>query len=319
MPVFPDVGSRMIESAASRPRRSRSSTRYFATRSLTEPVGLTISSLAKIRTAGLGDIRGISTSGVWPTASRMSAYRPQWGVSSWWAWTWACARASARAASPASASCSRGRTTTGFGSAISARVRAAGHRRQETDLVALADRGRQAVEIANVLTIDVDVHEPVEAALVGQELAPERRVLVRQRRDELADGRAAQLHLLVAPDLGPEDRRDLDDAHAGPPRTNGCSAAGFPNDGIGSGRPSARAATASVEQTGQSGSRRSFSSVKVVSSASKSSSRPASVSPIPRRTLSASLAWSMPMIPGTTPRTPATEQPGASSGGGGVG
>ena len=28
--------------------------RYFATRSLTEPVGLTISSLAKIRTAGFG-------------------------------------------------------------------------------------------------------------------------------------------------------------------------------------------------------------------------------------------------------------------------
>jgi len=64
MPVLPDVGSRTIESGRSRPRRSRSSTRYFATRSLTEPVGLTISSLAKIRTLGFGDIRGISTSGV---------------------------------------------------------------------------------------------------------------------------------------------------------------------------------------------------------------------------------------------------------------
>ena len=40
---------------------------------------------------------------------------------------------------------------------------------------------------------------------------------------------------------------------------------------------------------------------------------------MPSSTFSASFAWSMPMIPGTTPRTPATEQPGASSGGGGVG
>src|SRR5207253_11200316 len=125
--------------------------------------------------------------------------------------------------------------------------------------------------------------------------------------------------LLVAPDLGTEDGRDLDDAHAGPPRTNGASAAGAANEGMSSGRPSARAATASVEQTGQFGSRRSFSSVNDVSRASKSSSRPASVSPIPSRTFRASFAWSRPMIPGTTPRTPATEQPGASSGGGGVG
>ena len=35
--------------------------------------GFTNSSLAKIRTAGFGDIRGISTSGVWPIASRMSS------------------------------------------------------------------------------------------------------------------------------------------------------------------------------------------------------------------------------------------------------
>ena len=70
MPVLPDVGSRMIESSLSRPRDSRSSTRYFATRSLTEPVGFVASSFAKIRTDGSGDIRGIATSGVWPIASR---------------------------------------------------------------------------------------------------------------------------------------------------------------------------------------------------------------------------------------------------------
>ena len=44
----------------------------FATRSLTDPVGLVISSLANSRTSGLGDIRGISTSGVWPIAATMS-------------------------------------------------------------------------------------------------------------------------------------------------------------------------------------------------------------------------------------------------------
>jgi len=56
-----------------------------ATRSLTEPVGFIISSLAKIRTSGFGDIRGISTSGVWPIASRMLSYRPPCGLSASWA------------------------------------------------------------------------------------------------------------------------------------------------------------------------------------------------------------------------------------------
>ena len=46
--------------------------RYFATRSLTDPVGFSISSLAKMWTSGFGLIRGISTSGVCPIASRMS-------------------------------------------------------------------------------------------------------------------------------------------------------------------------------------------------------------------------------------------------------
>jgi hypothetical protein len=85
MPVLPDVGSRMIESPWSRPRRSRSSMRYLATRSLTEPVGLSISSLAKIRTSGLGLMSGISTSGVCPIASRMSSYRPPCGAFDSWA------------------------------------------------------------------------------------------------------------------------------------------------------------------------------------------------------------------------------------------
>ena len=75
----------------------------------------------------------------------------------------------------------------------------------------------------------------------------------------------------------------------------------------------------SSPQTGQAGSRRSATSVKDVSSASKSSSRPTSGSPSPRTSFSASFAWSKPMIPGSTPRTPPSAQLGASSGGGGVG
>src|SRR5262245_6030790 len=313
MPVFPDVGSRMIESSFSRPRASRSSTRYFATRSLTEPVGFVASSFANSRTDGVGDMRGIWTSGVWPIAPRMSSYRPPCGAITSWAWacTWSGSIGSpAPAARPWSSRARRALT----GSAPR-------HRRQEPDLVALPHRRLQPVEIADILAVDVDVDEAVELAVVGQELAAERRELADERLDDLADGAAGEIELLLAAGLGPEDLRDPDGAHAcGPPRTNTPPASdAAPKFGIGSGRPAARAATASVEQTGHEGSRRSLSSVKVESRASKSSSRPASVSPMPSNTFSASLAWSMPMIPGTTPRTPATEQPGASSGGGGVG
>ena len=72
-------------------------------------------------------------------------------------------------------------------------------------------------------------------------------------------------------------------------------------------------------QTGQFGSRRSLTSLNSVASASKRSSRPTSDSPIPRQSLSVSLACSEPMIPGRTPRTPPSEHDGASSGGGGSG
>ena len=51
----------------------------------------------------------------------------------------------------------------------------------------------------------------------------------------------------------------------------------------------------------------------------KARSRPWRVSPIPRITLMASMAWSDPMMPGSTPSTPASEQLGASSAGGGSG
>ena len=53
--------------------------------------------------------------------------------------------------------------------------------------------------------------------------------------------------------------------------------ASTPTSTVASGRPALRASTAASEQTGQFGSRRSWSSVNSVSSASNSSSRPASV------------------------------------------
>ena len=55
----------------------------------------------------------------------------------------------------------------------SAAASAARHRRQEADLVALADRRREPVEVADVLAVQVDVDEPVELAVGRQELAAE--------------------------------------------------------------------------------------------------------------------------------------------------
>src|SRR5437763_1352612 len=69
-------------------------------------------------------------------------------------------------------------------------------------------------------------------------------------------------------------------------------------------------------QTGQSCRRWIRTSEKSVASASKSSSRPISGSPIPSASLSASFVCSEPTIPGSTPSTPPSEHDGASSGGG---
>ena len=80
MPVFPDVGSRIVCPGAISPFSSASSISARATRSLTDPVGLWDSSLAQIRTPGLGLRRLSSTSGVWPMAWTMSPYRPPQGL-----------------------------------------------------------------------------------------------------------------------------------------------------------------------------------------------------------------------------------------------
>ena len=69
IPVLPEVGSSTVWPGAIAPSASAASIIAFATRSLTEPVGLRPSSFAKIRTPGFGERRGSSTKGVLPTAS----------------------------------------------------------------------------------------------------------------------------------------------------------------------------------------------------------------------------------------------------------
>ena len=61
---------------------------------------------------------------------------------------------------------------------------AAGHRRQQADFVGRRDRRIEPREVADVLAVDVDVDEPVEVAVVGQQLAAERRVALDERVDD---------------------------------------------------------------------------------------------------------------------------------------
>ena len=74
IPVLPLVGSRIVRSEVSSPDASATSTIFSAIRSFMEPVGFWPSSFAQIRTPGVGDIRGMPTSGVSPIASRIESY-----------------------------------------------------------------------------------------------------------------------------------------------------------------------------------------------------------------------------------------------------
>ena len=63
-------------------------------------------------------------------------------------------------------------------------LRAAGHRRQELQGVAVSHGGLQPVENAHVLLIEVDVEEPVQPAVIGErELAPDGSLRPAARRD----------------------------------------------------------------------------------------------------------------------------------------
>src|SRR5665809_69493 len=187
MPVLPLVGSSSVVPGWIRPSFSAISIIFRAGRSLIEPVGLRSSSFAHNRTSGLGDSRGRPTRGVLPTEARRSSYRVT-GLRS-------------------------RRLYPGAGSA--------GHGGQHDDLVAVAQRGLQTTEEADVLVVDVDVDETsqVFAAVLGLEqplLDPG--VARLEVVDELGQARAAAGHGLVAAGVGAQDGRDPDlDGHRDAP------------------------------------------------------------------------------------------------------
>src|SRR5687767_12556546 len=71
MPVFPEDGSRIVWPGCRTPSASAVSIMLRAMRSFTDPPGFMPSSLARMRTAGLGLSWLTSTSGVLPMASRI--------------------------------------------------------------------------------------------------------------------------------------------------------------------------------------------------------------------------------------------------------
>src|ERR1700686_3977749 len=143
MPVLPEVGSRIVWPGSISPSASADSIIALATRSLTEPVGLRPSSLAKIFTSGLGESRESWTIGVPPIDSTMSPKRPPQGRLS-------------RPSSITSKSIARS---------------AAGHGREDHHGVAVGDRGVEAVQHPHVLVVEVDVDVAVEVAVGAEELA----------------------------------------------------------------------------------------------------------------------------------------------------
>src|SRR3954468_685200 len=144
MPVLPLEGSRIVRPGYRSPRSSAASIMASATRSLTEPVGFSDSSLASSRTPGRGERRVSSTSGVSPTVAR----RPVCVV-------WCSVQ-------------------------LTPGLYPSGHRRHHDDRGALAQRRVEAGAEANVLLVHEDVHEPVEVAPVVHDLGMRGRVLVEQ-------------------------------------------------------------------------------------------------------------------------------------------
>src|ERR1043166_7990739 len=92
-------------------------------------------------------------------------------------------------------------TTGGFRSA-------ARNRRQDGPLVAVVDRGVEALLEADVLAGDVDVDEAAQVAVLGDPLA-QIAVRLEDGVERLADGRALDLHLGLAVGGGAELGRNL--------------------------------------------------------------------------------------------------------------
>jgi hypothetical protein len=91
---------------------------------------------------------------------------------------------------------------------------AAGHRRQEPDLVLAGHRRIETRQVADILSVHVDVHEPVEIARIGQQLPAEGRVLLDEAVHHGPDRVAVDHDGLGAAHVRTEHRRDVDGAHA---------------------------------------------------------------------------------------------------------
>src|SRR3954470_21209006 len=183
IPVLPLVGSRIVSPGLSFPSFSALSIIEMAARSLMDPVGLWSSSLAQSRTSAVGDRLGRPTRGVPPRESTSEAKRAmgfsgrRWGAR-------------------------------GYPSA------AARDRREDRHRVAVLDRGVQSAGEPDVLVVDVDVDEPVQLALVGDQAVLQTGVLAVEVVDERAEGAAAALDGLRATGVGAQDGRDPDlDGH----------------------------------------------------------------------------------------------------------
>jgi hypothetical protein len=88
---------------------------------------------------------------------------------------------------------------------------ATGHRREEDHRLAL-HACLEAVERADVLAAEIDVHERRELAVL-EELPAQVRIALGQVLEDLADVLAGAFDLALAPDLCAKRRRDPDDGH----------------------------------------------------------------------------------------------------------
>ena len=89
-------------------------------------------------------------------------------------------------------------------------------RRQHGDGVAVLEGGLQGAQKADVLVVDVDVHEAVQLALVGDEAALDAGVTAVEIVDEALEGVALGFDGLLPAGVRTEDGRNADlDGHAG--------------------------------------------------------------------------------------------------------
>ena len=235
MPVFPDVGSRMIESSRSRPARLEV---------LDQVLGDAVLDRARrVEHLELGEDADGRVRATSAGSRRAACGRSRRG----------CRRSGRRA----------GRHLVGMRRAsllVVGLVRAAAGRPSVSRRPSPAGAGPRRparpassspVEVAHVLAVDVDVDEPVEVAVVGQQLPAERRVLLDERADHGTDRVAVELERLGAADVRTQDGRDEDRAHDAPPARPPAARHGHGTahdvDAVdGSGTPALRAATACI-------------------------------------------------------------------------